>query len=408
MSPDILLLKLLCSYDLWTQHRSKLPDYEEPFIKRLYRALDGLLEEVGRDVSLDELEAFYGANFKPNSHEEEAFAKETFTSLRETEVGEDVINSILAVVRDRASATRLASVCIDVIEGRKTFEVLSDEWGRELDSRTNLSDEEDFVTDDLDLLYESTIAEGGLRWRLNWLNKSLGPLRKGDFGFIFARPETGKTTFLASEVSFMAEQVESPILWFNNEEQGSKVALRVYQASLGLTLNDLIKDRHANYQKYMELTKGYVRIVDSASIHRRKVEQLCKKYKPSLVIFDQIDKLKGFSADREDLHLGAIYIWAREIAKTYCPVIGVCQAAGTAENKQFLTMDDVANAKTAKQAEADFILPIGKIHADGYEFARYFNICKNKLVGGPDIDPELRHGKTMIKIRPEIARYEDL
>ena len=49
---------------------------------------------------------------------------------------------------------------------------------------------------DLAKLHDSQVATSGLRWRLNWLNKALGSLRKGDFGFIFARPETGKTTFL--------------------------------------------------------------------------------------------------------------------------------------------------------------------------------------------------------------------
>ena len=63
-------------------------------------------------------------------------------------------------------------------------------------------------------LYNETIATPGLRWRLGSLNRMLGSLRKGDFGFIFARPETGKTTFLASEVTNFATQLEQPILWF--------------------------------------------------------------------------------------------------------------------------------------------------------------------------------------------------
>jgi replicative DNA helicase len=77
-------------------------------------------------------------------------------------------------------------------------------------------------------------------WRLKSLNTALGSLRMGDFGFVFARPETGKTTFLASEVTFMAEQTEGNILWFNNEEQGGKVKSRCYQATLGLTTKAII------------------------------------------------------------------------------------------------------------------------------------------------------------------------
>ncbi|MCL5460081.1 hypothetical protein M3M33_15700, partial [Loigolactobacillus coryniformis] len=83
------------------------------------------------------------------------------------------------------------------------------------------------------------------------------------------------------------------------------------------------------------------------------IEDLCSKYSPSLVVIDQIDKVKGFTGDREDLKLGAIYQWARELAKTHCPVIGVCQADGTAEGVKWLNMGHVTSAKTTKQAEAD-------------------------------------------------------
>jgi replicative DNA helicase len=225
-----------------------------------------------------------------------------------------------------------------------------------------------------------------------------------------ARPETGKTTFLSSEVSYMAEQLPEgagPILWFNNEEQGDKVQTRCYQASLGLPLAELMSNRPLNTERYLSNNGGQIKIHDNSEIHRNRVEAICRSLNPSLIIFDQLDKIKGFAADREDLRLGAIYIWARELAKKYCPVIGVCQADGTAEGVKWLTMDHVANAKTSKQAEADFILGIGCIHDPAFEFVRFFNISKNKLQGDEDTDPKLRHGRFECLIRPEVARYED-
>jgi len=238
----------------------------------------------------------------------------------------------------------------------------------------------------------------------------LGSLRKGDFGFIFARPETGKTTFLASEISHMASQLSpeaGPILHFNNEEQGNKVMLRYYQAVLGYTSPEVWSNKQGNQIKYHDITHGKISIIDRAEIHKNRVEQMCKELRPSLLIFDQIDKIKGFNADREDLRLGAIYIWARELAKNYCPTIGVCQADGTAEGVKWLTMDHVSNAKTSKQAEADFIIGIGCIHDPAFELVRFINISKNKLQGDEDTDPKLRHGRFECLIRPEIARYED-
>ena len=71
-------------------------------------------------------------------------------------------------------------------------------------------------------------------------------------------------------------------------------------------------------------------------------------------------------------------------------------------------MSHVAEAKTSKQAEADWILGIGKSNEGGTEDVRFFNISKNKLMGDENTDPELRHGRFDVWIRPQIARYEDI
>lgn len=296
---------------------------------------------------------------------------------------------------------------MDVSDGSKTLDDLFEKVG-EFDKSEVLEEEIPFVTDDLEELYEHNVKQQGLRWRLRTLNEMLGSLRKGDFGFLFARPESGKTTFLASEVSYFATQVERPILWYNNEEGGEKVQLRVYQAALGVDLDTLFANVVENKQKYSELTGNRIKIIDNANLYKHEVERICEKMQPSLILFDQIDKVKGFTSDREDLRLGAIYIWARELAKTYCPVIGVTQADGSGEGKKWLTMENVANAKTAKQAEADWILGIGKTNDQGYEYVRYLHLSKNKLAGDEDTIPELRHGRRDCIIEPGIARYKDI
>jgi hypothetical protein len=125
-------------------------------------------------------------------------------------------------------------------------------------------------------------------------------------------------------------------------------------------------------------------------------------------VFDQLDKVKGFEADREDLLLGAKYQWARELAKDFCPVIAVSQADGSGEGKKWLTMENVANAKTSKQAEADFILGIGKTNQDGFEYIRHLHLCKNKLMGDQDTIPDQRHGRRDVILDPTRARYKDI
>jgi replicative DNA helicase len=260
----------------------------------------------------------------------------------------------------------------------------------------------------LEELLQDVYKRPGLRWRLSSLNKSLGSLRAGDFGFIFARPETGKTTFLASEIAYMLGQTDGNVCWFNNEEQGQKVILRVYQAYFGVTLEQLLSNVKKYQDEFTRVTGGRLKFFDSAAISRTQVERLIGIYKPRLVVYDQADKIKGFAADREDLRLGAIYQWQRELAKNNHSVIAVCQADGQAEGQKWLNMDHVANAKTAKQAEADYIIGIGKIHDSAAENVRFLNLSKNKLAGDQDSIPAMRHARIECMIEAEHARYKDI
>lgn len=132
-----------------------------------------------------------------------------------------------------------------------------------------------------------------------------------------------------------------------------------------------------------------------------------EKYKPSLAVFDQLDKVGGFSADREDLRLGAIYLWARGLAKRYCPIIGVSQSDGSGEGQEFLTMANISNSKTSKAAEADWILGIGAKSEFGSEHLRGISILKNKLIQDSEASEAERHGKRTVIIRPQIQRYVD-
>lgn len=309
---------------------------------------------------------------------------------------------------DRKRFLKLSDLSFQVAQGFKTKDELEEFWKK--DDHKAIIDEFPLqnVSSDLEELIEHAYKEQGLRWRLDGLNKSIGSLRPGDFGFVFARPETGKTTFLASEATCFLDQTENPIVWFNNEEQGSKVMLRIYQAYFGVPIDKLLSNPRRYKEEFQAGPGKHFYLFDSATISKQDVEKTVKALNPRLVIYDQIDKIKGFAADRPDLMLGQVYQWARELAKNNHSAIGVCQADGTAEGVRYLTMEHTANAKTAKQAEADFIIGIGKTHDDAQPYARYLNICKNKLFGDRDTISDLRHGKLEVLIAPDIARYEDV
>lgn len=373
----------------------------------VYQALDELHTISPDDLTLDELQAFFFHKF-PDSNKDVYLV--LFKTLSESVIGEATGVAMLKQIKERREALSLSEAAFKFSTGNAEISAIQTAYDK-LSAAEEEKDEFEFVTLDLDTLLENTVFKPGLRWRLDFLNKSLGSLRKGDFGFLFARPETGKTTFLASEISAMLDNLPDeagPIIWVNNEESGDKVMVRMIQAHFGATLSQIMSNKKKYRDEFLKRFDGKFLFIDDANFSKAQVERLLKAKQPSLIVFDQITKIKGFAADREDLKLGAICVWAREMAKSYCAVIGVMQADGTAEGQKWLMMDHVANAKTAVQAEADWIVGIGKTHAEGAEFLRYVNISKNKLHGDSDSIANLRHGRIEILIKPEIARYADI
>jgi hypothetical protein len=377
-------------------------------LKLVYEALCAFMAKHGRDTTAEELEVYFLSLHPGITDKEKELYHAVFSNIKDSTTSAEVVADLLRSLDQRQKLTSLAIAAYEASEGRGKVGEIAELAGQVLHPEVQCDDTVEFVTDDLDAIYNQVVKEPGLRWRLKSLNQAIGSLRKGDFGFVFARPETGKTTFLASECSFMAQQAKGPVLWLNNEEQGEKVMLRCYQAALGAPLEKLFSGIDKAKEEFRNVTGGRLKLLDAVSLGKREVEDICKQVQPALIVFDQIDKIKGFTSDRDDLVLGAIYQWARELAKTYCPVIGICQADGTAEGVKWLTMAHVANAKTSKQAEADWILGIGRSNDPGYEMVRHFHVSKNKLVGDQDSLPDMRHGHWDVLIEPHIARYRDI
>jgi replicative DNA helicase len=276
--------------------------------------------------------------------------------------------------------------------------------------RVRFDDSTVFVSTKLSDVLKS-VTEEGYHWRLKELNRSLGPLRTGDFIILAARPETGKTTFVASEIAHFATQVPTsrPILWINNEERSDKVMRRIIQAYFGITNKEMEADASTYDTRYQAEVGDRVRVVDNAAgmNNVRQLDRLFQEHNPSMIVFDQLDKVDGFGGEaRDDLKLGKLYFWGRENAHKYGPVIAVSQVDGSGEGQKWINMSQLRGSKTDKAGEADAIITIGRSTDPHEEYNRYIHVPKNKLFGGPDSVESERHAYYEVKIDPTIARYK--
>jgi hypothetical protein len=360
-------------------------------------------------TSIEGLEATYLANYPVLKDGDREVIRKLLDTVKDTETNSEEIIPYLESHLTRVWSSEVGITALEVAEGRKSLEDLQ----IILDKKESIEVEEDeieFVTTDIELLITEEEVIGGLHWRLKCLNQSLGCLRKGNFGHIFARVETGKTAMWVSETTFMATQVTNPILIFFNEEGGRDVIFRMYNAVTGMTYMEITNNPKKAKAIWDAKIGDKIKFIDQPSqVERKSMERIIEKVNPDLIIVDNMDKVKGFAGDREDMRLHEIYKWGREIAKTQCPFISVGQADATGHNSQYLDESQMANSKTGKPSELDFIIGIGRIEKVGYENIRYISIPKNKLRGDANSIEAFRHmkGKEVL-LKPMLSIYEDM
>lgn len=274
----------------------------------------------------------------------------------------------------------------------------------------NIDEDSIFVPRDISSVL-AAVRAGGLNWPLEELNAALGPARKGDFIIVAARPETGKTTLTAQIVGHFSQQLpkeSGPIVWVNNEEASRKVQFRIVQSYFGVTTEELDKNEATYSKRYNdEVGDKILVLADDAGYNSvPKLTALFKKLKPSVIIIDQLDKVSGFhKEDREDLRIGRLYAWGRDLAKTYGVVIAVSQIDASGEGQEYITMNQLRGSKTDKAGEADAIVTIGKSGDAAKRHYRFIHIPKNKLAGGGSSKEEYRHGYFETTIKAELGRY---
>jgi replicative DNA helicase len=413
MSYDIDLLVVTSNKDTYNRFKEHVKKHNvSPITLEIFNVLGEYWDNypTRTEFNYAEFRTFFsivkGRKLKDPSSYEVAF-----DNLKEAlDKPSPIVKDLLAKLIKTDYATQIYDVCLKIGTGMggdlETIEPLLNAYKKEVGS--SVEKEDVFVKPSLDYL-SSTVASGGLNWRLKELNVALGPIRRGDFIIIAARPETGKTTFTASEASYMMTQLQPDehVIWINNEEASNKVMMRVIQAYHQVTSSDLLanpKDLEAEFT-----SNGGDRFLilddDSGIKSAHKIATLFKEFKPGLIIFDQLDKVHGFKQDREDLRIGQLYEWARDVAKEYCPVIAISQVDGTGEGEKWIQMNQLRGSKTDKIGEADAIITIGKSNEPGMDLQRFIHVPKNKLFGGKETLEAHRHGCFEVDIEPAKARY---
>jgi replicative DNA helicase len=244
-----------------------------------------------------------------------------------------------------------------------------------------------FIDTPIKELLKDDFDDNGIRWRLGCLNSAMRPLRGGDFGIIAGRPDKGKTSFIASETTFMAPQLpeDRNVLWLNNEGPGKRIIPRVWQATLGYTMAEMKAMAEADKLEEQFLARmgrfDKFRIVDIHGMNNSQVEMIIESNNPGIVVYDMIDNIAGFGdAARTDLKLESMYGWARERCVKYDHIgLATSQISSEGDNLKFPGLSMLKDSKTGKQGACDFQLMIGNVDNPMMQMSRFIGLPKNKL-----------------------------
>jgi len=372
----------------------------------IYKTIEKYYETIPTHnyISFDEFSNFFLLNNAINKDKD--IILEMAKQIYDIDVSDSLILEVIKNLIEKDTANKIVQKLLPILTENK-FGVLSSVDEDLKQYLTVISKQEKispFEESDVEDLLETHVTGDGLNWRLECLNEDIGVLRAGYLGHLFARTDSGKTSFLCSELSYMAPQLtdEQSIIWFGNEENVGRIKLRLYSALLNEPIDRIIDNKDRAKEMFIKKGGERIKFVGQAT-NLNLIRNICFEYQPSLVIIDSGDKV-SFSGDSKyegTARLGELYWKYRQMVDEFgFPCITVGQASADAAGKKWLEIDMLENSKTSKPKELDFIIGLGRTLDGEDDGLRYINIPKNKLNGG--------NNKHTVKFNLKTGRFTDL
>lgn len=218
-------------------------------------------------------------------------------------------------------------------------------------------------------------SEGFLKLYPKALNEAVnGRVRRGHHLLVFARPDTGKTTFVVNLVcGFLAKGLR--VLYCANEEPIQDIRDRVQSRLLRVdraSLREVLVGR-----PQAALARGVIQIVRCADF--KSLRKALEHSDYDVLVIDQIRNMRT-KADNRVGELEVAGIAARAIAGDYAVLcVSVTQAADSASGRAYLDMSDVDSSKTGLPGAVDAMIGLGADDAMRVNGLMGVSLCKSKF-----------------------------
>lgn len=254
---------------------------------------------------------------------------------------------------------------------------------------------DDYIDTPIHELLEEIDNDSGIKFRrLALLRDNIAGLHGGASIAIAARPDKGKTSFIANVITDFAAQLPSvfgegrPILWLNNEGAGKRIIPRVYQAALGLNLAEITALSNKGelvpaYTKAVGGTGDIIRVKDMHGASLAQVEQVVESVRPAVVVFDMLANFRmggvAAGANKADM-VEQLWQGVREMAVQHDFIaLSTVQISAEGGNQLYPPYSALKDSKTGIQGATDVILMLGSLDNPEMQNIRGLSTPKNKF-----------------------------
>ena len=393
------LLKLLLNYNFYDKNKAKiLSEFFPSDLQNLYSLIIETHDKLKKDLSIHDIKLLYKKTYATATLAHLNEIEKVLETLPEIDV--NVAEEVLKKAWVSEIGRQIVQLGTD-ITNRKTTSFEKARALIEKIEQGSATDGDDFkeVSSNLDDILEAINITTKWPFNIPDLAKVCGGLGPGVFCIIAGRPEAGKSALgisLCSSPKGFAEQ-GALCHFYVNEEAAQRHQARSVMSYTGLPLLGILNRKDEVAKTYAQV-KDKLKFFNSRDKSVYEIGAHVKQTKPDIVVFDQADKMSiPGNFMREDERLGALYVEIRNIlAREDAGGIALTQLNAESEGKTYVHSANLSNSRTAKSAEGDIVLGLGKGPGHSEEM-RVLNPIKSKLTGC--------HLDVTCVIRPEISRF---
>lgn len=249
-----------------------------------------------------------------------------------------------------------------------------------------------WIDDSIEDILKHEEKDYGLKFPTGVLAGAIKGVLGGASVAIAGRPDKGKTSLIAFILAHFAKQLDSyfdperPILWLNNEGKGQRIVPRIYQAALGLDMDELVAlsnagELRARYESIVGRVDR-IRVKDMHGASFAQIEQVIEAMRPCVVVWDMMANFRlGSSSGGGNKADEIEEKWqvAREMAVRHDFVsLGTVQISNEGGNMLYPPYSALKDSKTGIQGATDIILMLGALDSPEMAQLRGFSTPKNK------------------------------